>query len=141
MDQIPVEYSPPKYAPSGLPDRRQRKPDAWARTLRILTLLVYPILILNLLIFISVASTDRQLMEAKKLGASNAVQNVSGWMSVNAFLPVMIVGLAVAIGGLLLNRKRARRRTDYNFQNQLILVILSAGGLVIYLLVRPLLSQ
>ena len=140
MEQIPVEQPQPKYTPSGMPDRRQRKPDAWARALRVLTLLVYPILILNLLIFISVASTDQQLMEAKKMGATATVQSVSGWMSVNAFLPVMIIGLVVALSGLLLSRKRARRHTDYNFQNQLILVILSAGGLIIYLLVRPYLA-
>ena len=38
--------------------------------------------------------------------------------------------------GLALSRLRARRRSDYNYKTQLILVILSVGGLVAFFLLR-----
>jgi uncharacterized membrane protein HdeD (DUF308 family) len=132
-------------------DRRQRKPDVWSRVMRGVALLVYPVLIVNLFIFATVAgeAQKRQVVnEASRkdwapvpLSTQNtqmarlAMQNLCGWVNLYAFLPVMTVGLLIGIGGIILSRKRARRRYDYKFQNQLILVVLSVVGLVVYLAV------
>jgi hypothetical protein len=131
-------------------ERRQRKPDLWSRALRGITLLVYPVLIINLFIFAMVAgeAQKQQVVNeniqqnsalAPALAMQNsaatqlAMQNLSGWVNLHAFLPVMIGGLLISFVGLFLSRKRARRRYDYKFQNQLILIILSVFGLVAYL--------
>lgn len=133
-------------------ERRQRKPDAWSRVLRGLAFLVYPILIINLFIFAAIAGEAQkhevvaQMRQpapgmAPAFAAQNAamarmaMQNFCGWINLYAFLPIMTAGLVVGIGGLFLSRKRARRRSDYKFQNQLILILLSVTGLVIYLAV------
>ena len=138
-------------------ERRQRKPDVWSRVLRGFTLLIYPVLIINLFIFATVAneaqkqqvvnqaSQMRPVAEPPAMqdyhrrqdsaAARLAMQNLSGWVNLYAFLPVMIAGLLVGAVGLVLSRKRARRRYDYKFQNQLILIILSVVGLVIYLVI------
>lgn len=143
------------YAP-GM-NRRQQKPDAWSRVLRGFALLVYPILIVNLFIFAAVANeaqkqqvvnaVSRQDSATVPPAAQNAVaaqnaaaarlamQNLCGWVNLYAFLPVMTVGLLIGIGGWFLSRKRARRRYDYKFQNQMILIVLSVVGLVVYLAV------
>lgn len=115
-------------------DRRRRKPDVWSRVLRFVALLVYPVLIMNLCIFLSVAGEKQQQEVVGKMG-SVTVQSVSRWVNLHAFLPVMAAGLAVGGGGLILSRKRARRRNDYKFQNQMILTVLSVGGLFIYFLI------
>ena len=123
-----------RTAGGGGVERRQRKPDVWSRVLRYVTLLVYPILIVNLLIFLSVAGEEQKQAIAGQMGATS-IQRVSGWVSLHAFLPIMLAGLGVGLVGLFLSRKRARRRYDYKFQNQLILILLSVVGLFIYLVV------
>ena len=115
-------------------DRRKRKPDAWLRVLRYVTVLVYPILIINFLIFLALTGEEQKQAIAGQMGSAS-VQRVSAWVNLHAFLPIMLAGLAVSAAGLFLSRKRARRRYDYKFQNQLILIVLSVCGLFIYLLV------
>ena len=73
------------------------------------------------------AKTSRCRVPAGERAASAGLQ---------AFLPIMLAGLAIGVLGLLLSRKRARRRSDYNYQTQLILIILSVGGLLIYFFAR-----
>jgi hypothetical protein len=133
MNEVVGNGKPAAYAP-GM-DRRQRKPDVWSRVLRYVTLFVYPILIINLFIFAAIASEEQKAGMAQQKGWI-AAQDVSNWVSLNAFLPIMLAGALIGMVGLFLSRKRARRRYDYKFQNQLILIVLSAAGLVAYLLVR-----
>ncbi len=113
-------------------ERRKRKPDVWSRVLRYLALLVYPVVILNLFIFMSVSGEQQKALMMGKIGPS-AAEQVSTWVKIYAFLPIMAGGLVIGVTGLFLSRKRTRRRYDYKFQNQLILVVLSVVGLFIYL--------
>ena len=128
-----TEPSPTPYKP-GMPDRRKRKPDPWARVFRYMTLLIYPVLIAYVLIFVGVASEDQRAAMAKQIGQTAGERAASAGLQ--AFLPIMLAGLAIGVLGLLLSRKRARRRSDYNYQTQLILIILSVGGLLIYFFAR-----
>ena len=121
------------YRP-GMPDRRQRKPDAWALVFRWVTLLVYPLLVVFFFIFFGVASADHNQEMAIKIGAEEAQKGPG--MDLYTVLPLLVAGLAIGAIGLVLSRKRARRRSDYNFKTQLILVILSVGGLVVFFLLR-----
>lgn len=129
MNEAVGNGKPAAYTPGT--DRRQRKPDIWSRVLRYVALFVYPILILNLFIFAAIASEEQKAGMAQQKGWI-AAQDVSSWVSLNAFLPIMVAGALIGIAGLILSRKRARRRYDYKFQNQLILVMLSVGGLFVY---------
>ena len=122
------------YRP-GMPDRRKRKPDAWALAFRWVTLLVYPLLVVFFFIFFGVASADHNKDLAIKIGAEAAPKS-GGGMDLYTVLPLLGAGLLIGAIGLVLSRKRARRRSDYNYQTQLILVILSVGGLAIFFLVR-----
>lgn len=116
-------------------DRRKRKPDIWSRVLRYVALLVYPILIINFFFFAAIASEEQKAGMARQKGWV-AAQDVGTWLSSTAFIPVMVAGAVISLAGLFLSRKRARRRYDYKFQNQLILVVLSAAGLLIYFLLK-----
>ena len=120
-------------APAARPfvERRQRKADPLARALRYLAVLIYPLLAINFFIFMGVASEDQKLA-ATAQNAPTAAQQVSSWVSLYAYLPIMVVGLVLGGVGLFLSRKRARRRYDYKVQNQLILVVLSVVGLILY---------
>ena len=115
-------------------DRRKRKPDVWSRVLRYLALLVYPIVIFNLFVFMTVAGEQQKASMMDKMGLT-ATERVSSWVQVYAFTPIMVGGLLIGLTGLFLSRKRTRRRYDYKFQNQLLLVVMSAIGLFIYLFV------
>lgn len=123
-----------------MPDRRQRKPDIWARVFRWVTLLVYPLLVVFLFIFFGEASADHSKELAMKIGGDQLAPAVemagSGQGKLYAVLPLLLVGALVGAIGLVLGRKRARRRSDYNYQTQLILVILSVAGLVLFFLLR-----
>ena len=121
------------YRP-GMPDRRQRKPDVWARVFRWVTLLVYPLLVVFFFLFFGLASADHNKEMALKIGAQETQAGPS--MDLYTVLPLLVAGLAIGAVGLVLSRKRARRRSDYNFKTQLILVMLSVGGVVIFFLVR-----
>ena len=115
-------------------DRRKRKPDVWSRVLRYLALLVYPIVIFNLFVFMTVAGEQQKATMMGKMGLT-ATERVSSWVQVYAFTPIMVGGLLIGLTGLFLSRKRTRRRYDYKFQNQLLLVVMSAIGLFIYLFI------
>ncbi len=123
------------YRP-GMPDRRQRKPDAWALVFRWLTLLVYPLLIIFFFIFFGVASADHSQELATRMGVEDIPASTASHLHLYTLLPLLMAGLLIGAIGLLLGRLRARRRSDYNYRTQLILVIVSVGGLVAFFLLR-----
>ena len=133
MDQASGSGNQVPYRP-GMPDRRQRKPDVWARVFRYLTVLLYPVLIAFVLIFVAVASVDQREAMAKQIGKSAEASASS--ITLDAFLPILVAGVVIGTIGLVLSRKRARRRSDYNYRTQLILIILSVIGLLGYFFVR-----
>lgn len=137
--------------PDGV-DRRQRRQDPWRKVLNWLAYVVYPLLIFNVFLFMAVASEDQKgamaaRMEEKRVESSTvqipqtasghtAAQGVSEWVHLNAFLPVMVAGVGIGIIGIVLDRKRSRRRSDYSLMTPLVLVILSVAGLFVYFIVR-----
>lgn len=130
MDQAAGNGNRVKYKP-GMPDRRQKKPDVWERVFRYLTLLVYPILVICVFAFLALADAQQRRNQLRQIDQAAASADVdSAGMAV--LLPILVMGLAIGVAGLVLGRVRARRRSDYNYQTQLILVILSVGGLLIY---------
>ncbi|MGD9781024.1 MAG: hypothetical protein AB7V14_02595 [Kiritimatiellia bacterium] len=122
------------YRP-GMPDRRQRKPDVWAQVFRWVTLLVYPLLVVFFFIFFGVASADHNQELAVKIGGE-AVQRGGSNVDLYTVLPLLGAGALIGVVGIVLGRKRARRRSDYNYKTQLMLVILSVVGLVLFFLLR-----
>ena len=128
----PVQQTP--YKP-GMPDRRQRKPDVWARVFRWLTLLIYPLLIVFFFIFFGVASADHNQVVAAQMGATSP-QGGASHMDLYTVLPLLLAGLLIGAIGMALSRVRARRRSDYNFRTQWSLVIVSVIGLVAFFLLR-----
>ncbi|NCA81978.1 MAG: hypothetical protein EOM72_04460 [Opitutae bacterium] len=133
MEPAVGQSQPAAYKP-GMPDRRRRKPDAWARVFRYLTVLVYPLLIIYFLVIVSLGDSLQRSKVTQNIDAvsTEAVRSGGG----HAILPIMVAGVAVGAIGLILSFKRARRRSDYNYQTQLFLTLLSAGGLVVYFLFR-----
>ena len=119
-----------------MPDRRHRKPDAWALVFRGLTLLVYPLLIVFLFIFFGVASQDHSQSLAAQMGWQTPGSNARNPVDLYTFLPILTAGALIGAVGLFLSRKRARRRFDYNYQTQLALVVLSVGGLIVFFILR-----
>jgi len=115
-------------------ERRQRKPDVWARVFRYLTVLVYPLLLIYFLVFVELADTIERSKVAKQIGLTSTA--APRHMGLDVLLPIMIAGVVIGAIGLILSFKRARRRSDYNYQTQLFLTIVSAGGLVVYFLLR-----
>ena len=136
MESTPNPVPPAPHRP-GMMDRRQRKPDIWARVFRYLTVLVYPLLIVYFLIFFGFASRDRDQELVQKLGLE-ATAETRGGSHADLFkvLPVLVAGGLIGGVGLVLNRKRARRRSDYNYHTQLGLTVMSVIGLVIFFLLR-----
>ena len=115
-----------------MPDRRQRKPDVWSRVFRYLTVLVYPLMIVYFLVF---AALGDRIQRGKIDGtAEQAPAEVVRGNGGYAILAIMVAGVAIGAIGLFLSFKRARRRSDYNYQTQLFLTLLSAAGLVVYYL-------
>ncbi len=142
--------------PDGV-DRRRRKQDPWRKVLNLLAYVVYPLLIINVFIFMAVAGEDQKGAQAMKMeqtvGAAveegvyipqkpvaGSTQNVSSWVHLHAFLPIMVVGIGIGVLGIVLDRKRARRRTDSSLMTPLVLVVLSVTGLLIYFVVRGFMS-
>lgn len=123
------------YRP-GMPDRRKRKPDMWAVIFRWVTLLVYPLLIVFFFIFFGVASADHNQELAAKIGGDAVRASSASNLQLYTILPLLAAGMLIGAVGLVLSRLRARRRSDYNYKTQLILVILSVGGLVAFFLLR-----
>ncbi len=134
MEPAAQRPQPTAYQP-GMPDRRRGKPDAWSVVFRLLTLLVYPLLVVFLFIFFGVASQDHSRAMAMQFGRSDGAAPVSH-ADLFTVLPLLLAGLLIGAAGLVLSRKRARRRWDYNGQTQLALVLLSAGGLAVFFILR-----
>lgn len=128
--QVQAPYRP------GMPDRRHHKPDLWAVMFRVITLLVYPLLIVFLFIFFGVASADHSRGVAIQMGVPAPATIPNSHVDLYTLLPLLLAGILVGATGLVLSRKRARRRFDYNYQTQLLLVILSVGGLAIFFVVH-----
>ncbi len=141
-------------SPTGV-DRRQRKQDPWRKVLNLLAYVVYPLLILNVFLFMAIASEDQKRSATTKMELTaaqmeeqpsipqrevdaphTATQNVSGWVHLYAFLPIMIVGIGIGGIGIVLDRKRSRRRSDFSLMTPMVLVIISVAGLLIYFIVR-----
>ena len=129
MDPSAEQAPQVPYRP-GMPDRRKRKPDAWAVAFRWLSLLVYPVLIVCVFIFVAMADVQQRSAMAQQIGLDPAAQ--SAGIGLKTLLPLLLVGLAIGIGGMALSKFRARRRSDYNYQTQLLLIILSVGGLLVF---------
>ena len=129
MDPSAEQAPQVPYRP-GMPDRRKRKPDAWAVAFRWLSLLVYPVLIVCVFIFVAMADVQQRSAMVQQIGLDPATQ--SAGIGLKTLLPLLLVGLAIGIGGMALSKFRARRRSDYNYQTQLLLIILSVGGLLVY---------
>jgi hypothetical protein len=121
--------------PRTFTERRHRKPDVWSRVLRYTALLVYPLLAINLFTFMGVASEDQKVTAVQEMGETS-VQQISSWVHFNAFLPVMLIGIVIAVMGLILDQRRSRRRTDYSRKNQMWLLVVSLAGLIVYFLIR-----
>ena len=134
----PVTGGQPQQIPyrPGMPDRRQHKPDLWARIFRYVTLLVYPLLVVFLFIFLGVASADREQVNSKQMFGASSWAQVNSQADFYTLVPLLTAGLLIGIAGLILSHKRGRRRSDYQYKTQLLLVILSVGGLVIFFLLR-----
>lgn len=135
MEPSAVQPQQVPYRP-GMPDRRKRKPDLWALVFRWVTLLVYPLLIVFFFIFFGVASADHNQELAVKIGGGAVQPSSASNMRLYTLLPLLVAGALIGATGLVLSRLRARRRSDYNYQTQLILVILSVGGLIVFFLLR-----
>ena len=151
-EPIGTSGQPPK---SHFSERRQRKPDAWRRTLNYLTYLVYPLLLVNVFVFMGLAGESQKTaaamrMEQAAAGSASqtaqipqkpaaadatAPERVSGWVHLHAFLPLMIVGVGIGGAGIVLDRKRARRRSDSSLMTPLMLIVLSVVGMFLFFLV------
>lgn len=142
-------------SPRKFSERRQRKPDPWRRTLNFLTYLIYPLLLINVFVFMGLAGESQKSAAATRMeqaaagddsqtvqipqnspaADSSASQRVSGWVHLHAFLPLMVVGIGIGGAGIVLDRKRARRSSDYSLMTPLFLIVLSALGMVIFFFV------
>ena len=131
MDSSVGQSQPAPFKP-GMPDRRQRKPDVWSRVFRYLTVLVYPLMIVYFLVFAALGDRIQrgEIDGTAEQAPAEVVRGNGGY----AILAIMVAGVAIGAIGLFLSFKRARRRSDYNYQTQLFLTLLSAAGLVVYYL-------
>jgi hypothetical protein len=139
--------------PDGI-DRRQRKQDPWRKVLNVLAYVVYPLLMLNFFIFIAISTEDQKANIASKMGETaerieaagaqipqadaehaTAAKRGGGWQ-INTFLPIMAVGVVIGAAGIVIDRKRARRRSDSSLMTPLILTVMSVLGMLIYFVVR-----
>lgn len=152
MSEIRVERRSER-APAGI-DRRQRKQDPWRTILNWLAYVIYPLLLINLFIFIAVASEDQKesmvsQLEGKRVEsatvqipqepartAPTSTQRISGWVQLHAFLPIMAAGVILGVAGIVIDRKRARRRSDSSLMTPLVLSVLSVVGLLVFFVVR-----
>ncbi|MGD9611638.1 MAG: hypothetical protein AB7V22_01905 [Kiritimatiellia bacterium] len=134
MDAPAGQVQQVPYRP-GMPDRRQRKPDAGAIAFRWLSLLVYPVLVVCVFIFVAMADLQQRSAMAQQIGRDAAEVQGSG-IGLKTLLPLLLVGLVIGVGGMVLSKFRARRRSDYNYQTQLLLIILSVGGLLAFFVLQ-----
>lgn len=132
----PIEQTQqPEPSPTGRQDRRSRKPDLWARVFRYVTLLVYPLLLICVLISLALVNVEQRKSVLNQMDQTVATEEVAS-LDLSPLVPILLAGLVIGIVGLGLSRIRARRRSDYNFRTQLILILLSAGGLLFYYLLQ-----
>ena len=82
------------------------------------------------------ASADHNQELAAKIGGEAVQASSASSLQLYTILPLLVAGMLIGAVGLALSRLRARRRSDYNYKTQLILVILSVGGLVAFFLLR-----
>lgn len=131
MEPTPGQAAPQNvpYRP-GMPDRRKRKPDKWAVSFRWISLLVYPILIVCVFVVVALADVAQRNAVVEQMGRE--AEPAAAGIGLKTILPLLLVGLAIGVGGMVLSKFRARRRSDYNYQTQLLLIILSVGGLLVF---------
>lgn len=136
-------------------DRRQRQEDVWARALRSIVNFTYILLFVNLLIFLGIASREYNRANRAKIAAAAQAQAAAGGASVvqqdaalpadqaepepmdrsaylRVYLPILGAGLVVGVAGIFIHRKRTRRRSDRHYQGQLLCIVLSVVGLLLY---------
>ena len=82
------------------------------------------------------ASADHNQELAAQIGGEAVQASAAADLHLYTLLPLLVAGTLIGAIGLVLHRLRARRRSDYNYKTQLILVILSVGGLVAFFLLR-----
>ncbi len=120
-------------ANEGPGERRQRREDGWARTLRYLVAATYILLAVNLFIFIGVASQDYNRTVANQFNSA-AAEPAAGHAYLQAFLPIMAAGFFVGVAGALIHRKRTRRRSDRHYGGQILCILFSVVGLLLFLM-------
>ena len=134
-------------------DRRQRREDGWARALRYIVNVTYVLLAINVLIFLGLASADYNRRNKEDIAAAAQREREAQGVSIpqqpipvestpaesagrsdyfKVYLPILGVGLAIGVAGMLMHRKRTRRRSDRNYRGQLLCIVLSVVGLLLY---------
>ena len=83
----------------------------------------------------STETATAQIPQTPATSDATASQRVSGWVHLHAFLPFMIVGIGIGGAGIVLDRKRARRRSDSSLMTPLVLIVMSVVGMFIFFLV------
>ena len=146
-------------APDGI-DRRRRKQDPLRIVLSCLAYVVYPLLLINGFIFMAIAGEEQKSSVATEISqrgaqiggvtapiqpaaadsAQTATHKVGRWVQVYAFLPIMAAGVVLGGAGIVLDRMRARRRSDSSLMTPLVLTLLSVVGLFVYFIVRGLMT-
>ena len=129
-ESIQIGQNPAPSPP--VEERRHRREDGWARALHYIVMATYVLMIINVFIFIGVASEDynRAVAEQFTGPAASPCPGHAGYLC--AFVPIMLAGLVVGIVGALIHRKRTRRRRDRHYGGQLLCVFVSVLGLVLY---------
>ena len=131
MEQsMPMSPSPALNLPAE--ERRHTREDGWARALRYIVMATYVLLIINVFVFIGVASSDfnRSMAEQFKGPAAAPCPSHAGYLC--AYVPIMVAGLFVGLVGALIHRKRTRRRRDRHYGGQLLCVFVSVVGLALF---------
>lgn len=118
-----------QYRP-GMPDRRKRTPDAWASAFRWISALIYPLLVICVFVFVAMTDSQKRAALAQQMGQAPAEWGAG--IGLKTLLPLLLVGLAIGIGGMVLSKFRARRRSDYNHRTQLLLIVMSVIGLLAF---------
>lgn len=92
------------------------------------------LLIINVLIFLGIASADYSRDVAGQIKGWVAAPTGGPAVYLRPFLPVMAVGFAVGVAGILIHCKRTRRRRDRSYKGQLACILVSVLGLFLYFL-------
>lgn len=116
-------------------ERRQGRDDFWVRALRVAGLLTYPLLFINLAIFVAVIGIDQETKVMEQYEQST-VERISSWVHLNMFMPIMVAGLLIGIISLFLSIRRSRRKYDLKFMYPALFTALSVVGLLVYFFIR-----